>query len=75
MASLENFAIFSVSQFQYIILAVAFAKGVPYREPMWRNKPLLMDIVLLLGFSLFLTIQPEVRSSDMPMPMPINILP
>jgi len=59
VASLENFAIFSVSQFQYIILAVAFAKGAPYREPMWRNKPLLLDILLLLAFSLFLTLQPE----------------
>ena len=43
VASLENFAIFSVSQFQYIILVIVFSKGAPYREPIFRNRPLLVS--------------------------------
>jgi cation-transporting ATPase 13A3/4/5 len=59
VASLENFAIFSVSQFQYIILVVVFSKGAPYRESIFKNKPLLVDMTILVAFSLFLTLGPE----------------
>ena len=61
VASLENFAIFSVSQFQYFILVVVFSKGAPYRESILKNIPLLVDLVVLAAFSVFLTVQPEVR--------------
>jgi len=59
VASLENFAIFAVSQFQYIILVIVFSKGSPYREPIFKNRPLLVDMVILGAFSLFLTLKPE----------------
>ena len=35
--SYENTAVFSISAFQYIILAVAFSKGPPYRKTMFTN--------------------------------------
>ena len=43
VASLENFAIFAVSQFQYIILVIVFSKGAPYRESIFKNRPLLVS--------------------------------
>jgi len=59
VASYENFSIFNISQFQYIILVIAFSKGFPYRESFLKNLPLLVDILLLSAFCLFLTIWPE----------------
>lgn len=59
VASLENFAIFAVSQFQYIILVIVFSKGAPYRESIFKNRPLLVDMVILGAFSLFLTLNPD----------------
>lgn len=37
----ENYTIFIVSSIQYIILAVVFSKGKPYRKAMWTNYGLL----------------------------------
>jgi len=59
VASYENFSIFNISQFQYIILVIAFSKGYPYRESFFKNLPLLVDILLLTAFCLFLTLWPE----------------
>ena len=33
----DNYAIFSVSVFQYITLAVVFSKGAPYRKAIYTN--------------------------------------
>lgn len=35
--SYENTAVFSISAYQYIILAIAFSKGYPYRKNMFTN--------------------------------------
>lgn len=43
----ENYAVFSLSMFQYIILAIVFSKGRPYRKAIYTN--------ILFAFSLFLT--------------------
>ena len=37
VACWENYAIFSVSAFQYIILAYAFSKSRPYRRMIYTN--------------------------------------
>ena len=58
VASYENYAIFVVSQFQYIILAIAFAKGSPYRKSIFHNFPLIVDVIILIAFSLYLTLDP-----------------
>jgi len=58
VASYENYAVFSVSQFQYIILAVAFAKGFPYRQSMFYNFPFLIDILVITGFCTYLVLKP-----------------
>ncbi|KAB7503984.1 putative cation-transporting ATPase, partial [Armadillidium nasatum] len=54
----ENYAIFSISQFQYIILAVVFSKGPPYRKPMHKNYLFTSSVVVITILSLFLTIAP-----------------
>ena len=59
VASYENFAVFNVSQFQYIILIIVFSKGAPYRQSFYRNFPLIVDIIVLTVFCLFLTIWPD----------------
>ena len=63
VASYENFAVFNISQFQYIILIIAFSKGAPYRQSFYKNLPLVLDIVCLTGFCVYLTIWPDWWSS------------
>ena len=58
VASYENYAVFSVSQFQYIILAIAFSKGRPYRSSMITNIPFMATIVVLTSFSVYLVLDP-----------------
>jgi hypothetical protein len=59
VASYENYAIFAMSQFQYMILVVAFAKGAPYRQRFYRNIPLIVDLFIVASFSLYLTVHPH----------------
>ena len=59
VASYENYALFSVSQYQYIILAVVFAKGAPFRESSFKNLPLVATVAVLTAFSLYLVINPH----------------
>lgn len=59
VASFENYSIFSVSQFQYIILAVVFAKGPPYRRNIFYNFGLIIDMFILTAASIYLTISPH----------------
>ena len=59
VASYENYSVFCISQFQYIILAVAFAKGTPYRKNIFYNIPMMIDIIVLTAFCLYITIDPH----------------
>jgi hypothetical protein len=59
VASYENYSLFSVSQFQYIILAVVFAKGAPFRESSFKNLPLVATVAALTALSLYLVIHPH----------------
>jgi len=58
-ASYENFALYNVSQFQYIILIITFSKGTPYRQNFYKNIPLLLDLLALGSFSLFMSVWPD----------------
>ncbi|XP_050450065.1 polyamine-transporting ATPase 13A3 isoform X1 [Cataglyphis hispanica] len=55
---LENYTIFIVSSMQYIILAVAFSKGPPYRKSLFTNYGLLTSFVFLSLFSIYLAVCP-----------------
>uniref|UniRef100_A0A803T704 Cation-transporting ATPase n=1 Tax=Anolis carolinensis TaxID=28377 RepID=A0A803T704_ANOCA len=48
--SLENTTLFYVSCFQYIAVALAFAKGRPFRQPTWTNQCKVMCVFLLGAF-------------------------
>jgi cation-transporting ATPase 13A3/4/5 len=57
-ACFENYALFSVSSMQYIILAFVFSKGAPYRKSIFSNYGFLVSLVFLTGFTLYLTLDP-----------------
>lgn len=54
----ENYTIFTISCFQYIILAFVFSKGKPYRKSIITNYGFLAAILINLGITIFLTMQP-----------------
>lgn len=45
----ENTVVFSLSSFQYLILAVAMSKGAPFRRPLYTNGAAALGGVLLGG--------------------------
>ena len=55
----ENYAVFSVSMCQYIILALAYAKGKPYREMFLKNYWFVATLVACVAFSLYVLIEPD----------------
>ncbi|EFX79100.1 hypothetical protein DAPPUDRAFT_53014, partial [Daphnia pulex] len=62
----EVTVIFSISSFQYLILALAFSYGPPYRQPFYTNKLFLFAMMVLTAFSLVLTQRPtnDPRNSE-----------
>lgn len=54
----ETFAVFTVSMFQYIILALVFSKGKPYRKPVYTNLLFILSIVLMILVCSYLTLIP-----------------
>lgn len=54
----ENYAVFVMSCFQYIILAFVFSKGAPYRKSILTNYGFLISIIVNLTVTVYLTIQP-----------------
>lgn len=57
-AGFENYALFAVSSMQYIVLALVFSKGAPYRKSIFSNYGFLASLVFLTGFTLYLILDP-----------------
>lgn len=55
---MENTVIFSISSFQYLILALAFSQGPPYRTRIWKNLPFLVSLLMLGSVTTMLIITP-----------------
>lgn len=51
--SYENSALFLISSFQYITVAVVFCVGPPYRKPIHSNVLLLITLIVLAAFSTY----------------------
>ena len=71
----EVTVIFSVSSFQYLILALAFSYGPPYRQPFYTNRIFLLALIVLTTFSLVLTLLPIGPLADFFEVMRINLDP
>lgn len=56
--SYENTAVFDVSCFQYVVLAVMFSQGSPYKKPIYTNFAFLINVIILIGVAVWLTIYP-----------------
>ncbi|CAG0922817.1 unnamed protein product [Notodromas monacha] len=58
-ASHSNYAVYTVSSFQYVGLVVIFSKGAPYRMPIYTNYPLSGLVAALLAMNVYLTVEPQ----------------
>lgn len=58
VACFENYTIFTISNFQYIILAIVFSKGKPYRNNMFSNYGFLLAVIALVAFATYLAVWP-----------------
>ncbi|XP_035032417.1 polyamine-transporting ATPase 13A3 isoform X1 [Hippoglossus stenolepis] len=54
----ENTSLFYVSSFQYLIVAVVFSKGKPFRQPSYKNWPFVVSTLILYIFLLFIMFHP-----------------
>lgn len=54
----ENYAVYSVSQFQYIILAFIFSYGKPYRGPIYKNIIFFTSLLTMTAICLYVTLFP-----------------
>ena len=54
----ETTSIFCVSAFQYLVLAVIFSKGRPYRQPFYTNVFFTLSVFVLGAMTLLLTLYP-----------------
>ncbi|XP_054995393.1 polyamine-transporting ATPase 13A2 isoform X2 [Sorex araneus] len=54
----ENTVVFSLSSFQYLILAVAMSKGAPFRQPLYTNVSFLVVLALLASILVGLLLAP-----------------
>ncbi|XP_071531027.1 polyamine-transporting ATPase 13A3-like isoform X2 [Panulirus ornatus] len=61
LAGHENYAVFSVSQFQYIMLALVFSRGPPFRQHVYSNYLLSGSLLVMTVFSVILTVSPPVQ--------------
>lgn len=57
-ACYENYTIFTISCFQYIILAIVFSKGAPYRKSIFTNYGFLCSLTLNTIVSVILALAP-----------------
>lgn len=71
----ENYAIFAVSMFQYIILAIVFSHGAPYRRSVVTNKQLMISILIVTVVSIYIAVSPaEWLASFLQLEMPKDSL-
>ncbi|XP_069583276.1 polyamine-transporting ATPase 13A3 isoform X1 [Ranitomeya imitator] len=54
----ENTTLFYVSCFQYLIVAVVFSKGKPFRQPSYRNYLFVISVLAIYALILFFMLYP-----------------
>ncbi|KAM6976472.1 polyamine-transporting ATPase 13A2 [Aplochiton taeniatus] len=58
LPNLEDTSIFSISGYQYIIMAVVVTKGYPYKKPLFYNVVFLVILLVLLAFMTWMVVYP-----------------
>uniref|UniRef100_A0A673JW62 Probable cation-transporting ATPase 13A3 n=1 Tax=Sinocyclocheilus rhinocerous TaxID=307959 RepID=A0A673JW62_9TELE len=53
-----NTTLFFVSSFQYLIVAIVFSKGKPFRQPSYKNWPFVLSALILIVFLFFIMFFP-----------------
>ncbi|XP_057663847.1 polyamine-transporting ATPase 13A3-like isoform X1 [Diorhabda carinulata] len=56
--SYENYAVFTVSMFQYITMCFVFSKGSPYRRPLYTNIPFTLSLLVTCAVCVWMTLIP-----------------
>lgn len=56
--SFENYAVYSISQFQYVIMAFIFSQGAPFREPIYTNKIFFTSMCVMTCICIYITVSP-----------------
>ncbi|XP_059084646.1 polyamine-transporting ATPase 13A3-like isoform X1 [Tigriopus californicus] len=59
VACWENYAVFTISAFQYIILAYAFSKSSPYRKMIYTNLWFIASLLFMTAFTLYIVLYPS----------------
>ncbi|KAM7107798.1 polyamine-transporting ATPase 13A3 isoform 3-T6 [Ciconia maguari] len=54
----ENTTLFFISSFQYLIVAIVFSKGKPFREPCYKNFLFVISVIVLYVFIFFIMLHP-----------------
>ncbi|XP_006873192.1 PREDICTED: probable cation-transporting ATPase 13A3 [Chrysochloris asiatica] len=54
----ENTTLFFISSFQYLIVAIAFSKGKPFRQPCYKNYFFVASVIILYVVILFIMLHP-----------------
>lgn len=71
----ENYSIFAVSMFQYVIQAIVFSHGAPYRRSVVTNKLLMVSIFIVTIICIYITVNPaEWLASFLELEMPKDTL-
>ncbi|XP_072264310.1 polyamine-transporting ATPase 13A3 [Pyxicephalus adspersus] len=58
ISNYENTTLFYVSSFQYLIVAIVFSKGKPFRQPSYRNYLFVISVLALYALILFFMLNP-----------------
>ncbi|XP_046905428.1 polyamine-transporting ATPase 13A3 isoform X1 [Hypomesus transpacificus] len=60
----ENTSLFYISSFQYLIVAIVFSKGKPFRQPSYKNWPFVLSALSLYVFLTFIMFYPVAAIDD-----------
>ncbi|KAM5165293.1 polyamine-transporting ATPase 13A3 [Mantella aurantiaca] len=63
ISNYENTTLFFISSFQYLIVAVVFSKGKPFRQPSYKNYLFVISVLALYALILFFMLYP-IRSVE-----------
>ncbi|KAI8367020.1 putative P-type ATPase [Choanephora cucurbitarum] len=69
---LENTVLFLISSYQYMLVAVVFSVGPPFRQPIWTNGRLVLTLSVLVGLTSWFVLLPPSFVLDI---MELEVLP